>query len=340
VLNKARKYLSLALGEAVRRREFVSLLGGAAVAYPLAVRAQPSDQLRRVAVLGDSPSTWKVWIAGFAERLRELGWIEDRTIAIEYRWSEGRPERVAEATTEFVQRKPDVIVTYGGAALVLKGATASIPIVFAIAIDPLGAGLVQNLSRPGGNITGLSLQQTESSGRRLEVLRDVVPGLHRLAIMFDGGYSSSVGENEAVQAMAHKLGLEAAPYEIRRPEDISPIFDALKRQVDALYVVGNALTESNVGQIVTLALGAKLPTSLTSANSVRAGGLMSYGPDYPAIFRRAADYVDRILRGTKLGDLPVEQPTKFDLVINLKTARALGLTIPHNLLVLADEVIE
>jgi putative ABC transport system substrate-binding protein len=324
----------------MRRREFVTLLGGAAVAYPLAVRAQPSDQLRHVAVVGDSPSTWNKWIAGFAERLRDLGWIEDRTIVIEYRWSEGRPERVAEITAELVQRKPDVIVTYGGAALVLKRATASIPIVFAIAIDPLGADLVQSLSRPGGNITGLSLQQTESSGRRLELLRDVVPGLHRLAIMFDGGYRASVAEKEALQIMAHRLGLEAILYEIRRPEDIAPIFDAVKGRVDALYVVGNALTEVNVPQIVMLALGAQLPTSLTSANSVRAGGLMSYGANYPAIFRRAADYVDRILRGTKPGDLPVEQPTKFDLVIDLKTAKALGLTIPPNLLVLADEVIE
>ena len=176
----------------MRRREFVTLLGGAAVAYPLAVQAQPSDQLRRVAVLGDSPSTRSGWIGGFAERLRELGWIEGRTVAIEYRWSEGRPERVAEAAAAFVQHKPDVIVTYGGAALALKRTTASIPIVFAIAIDPLGAGLVQNLSRPGENVTGLSLQQTESSGRRLEVLREVVPSLHRLAIMFDGGYRASV----------------------------------------------------------------------------------------------------------------------------------------------------
>jgi putative tryptophan/tyrosine transport system substrate-binding protein len=324
----------------MRRREFICLLGGAAVAYPLAVRAQKSDQLRRVAVLGDSPSTWNVWIEGFAERLRELGWIEDRTIAIEYHWSEGRPERVAEAAAELVQRKPDVIVTYGGAALVLKRTTASIPIVFAIAIDPLGAGLVQNLSRPGGNVTGLSIQQIDTSGKRLEVLREIVPSLHRLAIMFDGGYPAAVGENDGVQAIAGKLGLEAAPYEIRRAEDIARVLDALKGRADALYVVGNALTETNVASIVTLALGAQLPTSLTTAQSVRAGGLMSYGPDYPAIFRRAADYVDKILRGTKPGDLPVEQPTKFHLVINLKTAKALGLIIPHNLLVLADEVIE
>jgi putative ABC transport system substrate-binding protein len=318
----------------------MTLLGGAAVAYPLAVRAQPSDQLRRVAVLGDSPSTWSYWIGGFAERLLELGWIEGRTVTIEYRWSEARPERVAEAAAAFVQQKPDVIVTYGGAVLALKRTTASIPIVFAVAIDPLDSGLVQNLSHPGENVTGLSLQQTESSGRRLDLLREVVPSLHRLAIMFDGGYRAAVGEYNAIQAMALKLGLEAAPYEIRRPDDVAGVFDALKGRVDALYVVGNALTETNFVPIVTLALAAHLPTSLTSANSVRAGGLMSYGPDYPAIFRRAADYVDKILRGAKPGDLPVEQPTKFDLVVNLKTAKALGLAIPHNLLVFADEVIE
>jgi putative ABC transport system substrate-binding protein len=324
----------------MRRREFVTLLGGTAVAYPFAARAQPSDQLRRVAVLGDSPLTWNVWIKGFVERMRELGWIEGRSIALDYRWSEGRPERVAEAAAALVQQKPDVIVTYGGAALALKRSIPSIPIVFAIAIDPLGAGLVQNLSHPGENVTGLSLQQTDSGGKRLEVLREVVPSPHRLAIMFDGGYRAAVSESTAIQVIALKLGLEVAPYEIRRPEDIASIFDSLKGRADALYVVGNALTESNVMQIVTLALGAHLPTSLTSAQSVMAGGLMSYGPDYPAIFRRAADYVDKILRGTKAGDLPVEQPTKFDLVINLKTAKALGLTVPHNLLVLADDVIE
>jgi putative tryptophan/tyrosine transport system substrate-binding protein len=286
----------------MRRRDFVTLLGGAAVAYPLAVRAQQSDQVRHVAVLGDSLSTWSGWIGGFAERLRELGWIEGRTVAIEYRWSDGRSERVAEAAAAFVEQKPDVIVTYGGAALALKRTTASIPIVFAIAIDPLGAGLVRNLSRPGENVTGLSLQRTDSSGRRLEVLREVVPSLHRLAIMFDGGYRASVGENEAVQAMARKLGLEPAPYEIRRPEDIVGVFDAFKGRVDALYVVGNALTEVNVVPIVRYALGARLPTSLTSANSVRAGGLMSYGADYPAIFRRAADYViSRTHNGRQVG---------------------------------------
>jgi ABC-type uncharacterized transport system substrate-binding protein len=324
----------------MRRREFVTLLGGAAVVYPFAARAQPSDQLRRIAVLGDSPSDWRDWIPAFLERLRELGWIEGRTIAIEYRWSEARAERVAEAAATFVQQKPDVIVTYGAAALVLKQATNSIPIVFAIAVDPLGSGLVTSLSRPGGNMTGLSIQQNDTSGRRLELLREVVPGLRRLAIMFDAGYRGSVGENGEVQAMAQKLGLEASPHEVRRPEDIAPVFAALKGKADALYIVENALTSTNRKLIVTLSLRTQLPAISTVADFARAGGLISYGPDFPALFLRAAELVDKILRGAKPGELPVEQPTKFDLVINLKTAKTLGLAVPHNLLVLADEVIE
>jgi putative tryptophan/tyrosine transport system substrate-binding protein len=324
----------------MQRRAFITLLGGAAFAYPFAARAQPSDQVRRVAVLGPTPAVWGVWVAGFAERLRELGWIKERTIAIEYRWSEGRPERVAEAAADFVRQKPDLIVTYGGAVPAFKQATTSIPIVFVIAVDPLGIGLVDNLSHPGGNVTGLSVQQNDTTGKRLEFLHDIVPGLRRLAVMFDGGYRASIAENGQVQAMARTLGLEASAHEIRRAEDIAPVFDALKGQADALYVVENALIASNDTPIVTLALHARLPTIFNSAEFVRAGGLISYGPDYPALFRRAADYVDKILRGTKSGDLPVEQPTKFDLAINLKTAKALGLSVPSTLISRADEVIE
>jgi putative tryptophan/tyrosine transport system substrate-binding protein len=324
----------------MQRRAFITLLGGAAFAYPFAARAQPSDQVRRVAVLGPTPAVWGVWVAGFAERLRELGWIKERTIAIEYRWSEGRPERVAEAAADFVRQKPDLIVTYGGAVPAFKQATTSIPIVFVIAVDPLGIGLVDNLSHPGGNVTGLSVQQNDTTGKRLEFLHDIVPGLRRLAVMFDGGYRASIAENGQVQAMARTLGLEASAHEIRRAEDIAPVFDALKGQADALYVVENALIASNDTPIVTLALHARLPTIFNSAEFVRAGGLISYGPDYPALFRRAADYVDKILRGTKPGDLPVEQPTKFDLAINLKTAKALGISVPSTLISRADEVIE
>jgi putative tryptophan/tyrosine transport system substrate-binding protein len=324
----------------MRRREFIALLGGATAAWSLAARAQQSDQLWRIAVLGDTAAVWAPWTATFSERLRELGWIEGRTIAIEYRFSEGRPERVPEVAAEFVQQKADVIVTYGGAVPAFKRATASIPIVFAIAVDPLGIGLVANLTRPGGNVTGLSIQQNDTTGKRLELLREVVPGLRRLAIMFDGGYRASIGENGEVQVLARKLALDAASHQIRRAEDIAPLFDAIKGQADALYVVENALTSTNRMLIITLALSARLPTMFTTAEAARAGGLISYGPNFPALFRRAADYVDKILRGAKPGELPVEQPTKFDLVINLKTAKALGLSIPDKLLVLANDVVE
>ena len=287
----------------MRRREFITLLGLAIAVWPLAARAQQSDQLRRIAVFGDAASAWGVWIAAFAERLRELGWIEGRTVAIESRFSEGRSERVAEAAAEFVQQKADVIVTYGAAALTFKRVTASIPIVLAVANDPVGIGLVASLPRPGGNVTGLSLQATDAVGKRLELLREVVPGLRRLAILFDAGYPATALEMGNVQAGARSVGLEVVAHGIRRPEDIAPLFDALKGQADALYVVENTLTLTNSMSIVTLALSARLPTTYTGASSARAGGLMSYGPNFPALFRRAAEIVEDITRD-KAGRYP------------------------------------
>jgi len=324
----------------IGRRQFIAAIGGATVAWPLTARAQDEGKLRTIGVLGDNIVVFTPWLAAFDERMRELGWIEGRTVAIERRWSEGRPERAAEIAAEFVRLKVEVIVTYGGAVPIIKQATASIPIVFALAVDPLGTGLVASLSRPGGNVTGMSLQVTEIGGKRFELFREIVPGLRRLAIMFDGGYAGSVRESGEVQAIARKLGLEVVPHEIRRAEDIAPVFDALKGQTDALYVVENALMVSNRALIVTLALKTQLPTTFAIGGSARAGGLMAYGPDIPALFRGAAAHVDKILRGTNPGDLPVEQPTKFDLVINLKTAKALGLTVPDKMLAVADEVIE
>jgi putative tryptophan/tyrosine transport system substrate-binding protein len=326
----------------IARRKFIAVLGGTAFAWPLAARAQQSGKLPTIGFLGPDASSWSdaSWTAAFAERLSQLGWIDGRNIAIEYRWSERRPERVAEVAAEFARQKVDVIVTYGGAVTTLKQATVTIPIVFAIAIDPIGGGLVANLSRPGGNVTGLSLQATDIAGKRLELLREVVPGLRRTAIMFDAGYPAAQQEMGEVQSAARTLGLEVAPHGIRRAEDIAPVFEALNSQADALYVVDDALVFANSTQIGTLALSARLPTIFPTRDFLKAGGLMSYGPSYLALFRRAADFVDKILRGTKPGDIPVEQPTKFELVINLKTAKALGLTIPHNLLVLADDVIE
>ena len=324
----------------MRRREFITLLSGAAVAWPLAPRAQPGAKVSTVGFIGTSASGFSAWTAVFAKRLLQLSEIDHRTVAIEYRWSEGRPERVAEIAAEFVQQKVDLIVAYGGAAVTLKKATASIPIVFAPAVDPVGIGLVTSLSHPGGNATGLSIQATEAAGKRLELLREVVPKLGRLAILFDGGYAATVQEKDEVQDLARTLGLEVVPQEIRRAEDIASAFAALKGNADALYVTENALIFTNRETIITLALNAQLPTTSTNADIARAGALMSYGPNFPALFLRAAEIVDKILRGTKPGDIPVEQPTKFDLVVNLKTAQALSLIIPDKILALADEVIE
>ncbi len=272
--------------------------------------------------------------------LRELGWIEGRTIAIEYRWSQGRTERYAEIAAEFVRLKVDVIVTVGSAVPTVKQATTVIPIVFAVGIDPVGSGLVANLAKPGGNVTGLSLQATNLAGKRIEFLREVLPQLRRLAIIFNVGNDQTVLEMGETHAAARTLGLEVAPLEIRRAEDIVPAFEAVKGQADALYVVIDQLVVANRTRILTSALGARLPTIFSTNDFVRAGGFMSYGPNYVDLFRHSADYVDKILRGTKPGDLPVEQPTKFELVINLVTAKALGLTIPESFLVRADEIID
>jgi putative tryptophan/tyrosine transport system substrate-binding protein len=273
-------------------------------------------------------------------RLRELGWIEGRTIAIEYRWSEGRTERYAEIAAEFVRLKVDVIVTVGSAVPTVKQATAVIPIVFAVAIDPVSSGLVASLAKPGGNVTGLSLQATNLAGKRLELLREVVPQLLRLAIIFNVGNAQPVLEMGETQAAARMLGLDVAPLVIQRAEDIAPAFEGLKARADALYVAIDQLMVANLTRILTLALGARLPTVFSTRDFVRVGGFMSYGPNYSDLFQRSADYVDKILRGTKPGDIPVEQPTKFELVINLKTAKGLGLTIPESFLLRADEVIE
>ena len=323
----------------MKRREFIALLGSAA-AWPVAALAQQPSRLPTIGVLGTDASFWSPWTAAFVERLREMGWIEGRTIAIEYRWMQGRSERVAEIAAELVRLKVDVIVANGISVPTLKQATAVTPIVFALANDPLGGGLVANLARPGGNVTGLSVQSNDLADKRLELLRAGVSRLRRLGIMFDAGDPQAALEMGEVQAAARTLSIEATPLEIRRAEDILPSFEALNGQADALYVVTNALVTANLTRIITLALGARLPTIFNQRDFVKAGGLMSYGPNYPALFRRAAEYVDKILRGTKPGDIPVEQPTKFELVINSTTAKALGLTISDNLLALADEVIE
>jgi putative ABC transport system substrate-binding protein len=222
----------------------------------------------------------------------------------------------------------------------VKQATSVIPIVFALAGDPVGTGLVASLARPGGNVTGLSIQQTEIAGKRLEILREVVPGLRRLAIMGNISFPDAVLEMREVQSTAKKLDVEVGTLELRGAEDIAPVFVALRDRFDALYVVSDPLVNINKVRINTLALSGRVPTMHGFRELVEAGGLIFYGPNFPDLFRRAADYVDKILRGTKPGDIPIEQPTKFDLVLNLTTAKALGLTIPESFLLRADEVIE
>ena len=283
----------------LQRREFITLLGGAA-AWPLAARAQQPGKLPTIGYLGaTTPSAESQRVAALVQRLREFGWIESRNLTIECRYAEGRSERYAELAAEFVRLNVDVIATYGTPAVAAtKQATAVIPIVFAVAGDPIGSGLVASLPRPGGNVTGLSLQKTDVADKRL------------------------------------------ATFEIRRAEDIAPTFEALKGRADALYVCGDPLVDSNRVRIITLALGARLPSISDFPEYVEAGGLMSYGPNFADLFRGAAGYVDKILLGAKPGDLPVEQPTKFDLVINLITAKALGLDVSPTLLARTDKVIE
>jgi len=324
----------------MRRREFITLVGGAA-AWPLAAGAQQPAKLPTSGYLGTAGATaWAPWTAAFVQRLNELGWIDGRTIAIQYRWAEGRAERSAEMAGELVRLKVDVLVTGGNAALVAKQASSAVPIVFALVDDPVGMGLVASLARPGGNVTGLSLQSADLAGKRLALLLEVVPGLRRLAIIANVEYPSAASEMREVQIAGRKLGIDAATFEIRRAEDIAPAFEALKDRADALYVVGDALVITRRVQIITLALIARLPTIYAVREYVEAGGLMSYGPNFPDLFRRAADYVDKMLHGAKPGEIPVEQPTKFDLAINLTTAKGLGLTIAESFLLRADEVIE
>jgi putative ABC transport system substrate-binding protein len=325
----------------MRRRDFIASVGGAAIGWPLAAHAQ-QPKLPTIGFLGPlTSSAMSRWTAAFVQRLRELGWIEGRTIVIEYRWGEGRSERFPEIVAEFVRLKVSVIVTGGTAAVIAaKQATSVIPIVFGSVADPVGTGLVASLARPGGNVTGLSNQSADLPGKRLEFLREVVAGLRRLAIMANISNPSNVLEMSAGQAAAQMLGIDVVKLEIRRGEDIVPAFDSLKGDADALYVVTDALVNTNRVRINTLALGARLPTMFGEEGYVESGGLMSYGPNFPDLYRRTGDYVDKILRGAKPADIPVEQPTKFDLVVNLTTAKTLGLKIPEAFLLRADTIIE
>ncbi len=275
------------------------------------------------------------------KRLSELGWNNGRTVAVESRWSEGRAERVAEIAEEFVKLKVDVIVTAGaGPVSAVRQVTKVIPIVFAIATDPVGTGLVATLARPGGLTTGLSYMGTDLATKRLELLRGVGASFSRIAIMANSGAAGAMLEMHKTLATTTTLGLEAVSLEIGTGDQIAPAIAMLKKGADALYVCADPLINSNRISIVTSALNAQVPTVFGERENIDAGGLLSYGPNVADMYRRAAEMVDKILRGTKPADIPIEQPTKFEFILNLKTAKALGLDVPFHLQQLADEVIE
>jgi putative ABC transport system substrate-binding protein len=322
------------------RREIVAVLGSAA-AWPVVAPGQQVAKLPTIGFLGGTSANDAPWVGAFLQRLRELGWIDGRNFVIEYRWAEGSRDRAAQLTAEFVKLKVDVIVTYATPMVLgAKQATSVIPIIFSGLADPVGTGVVASLARPGGNLTGLSLQQTDIASKRLEFLREIVPSLRRLAIMVNISNPASVLDMNEAKAAARVLGLDVITLEVERTEDIARAFEQMNGRAEGLYICIDALFFADRVRISTLALAARLPTTGSFQVQVAAGCLMSYTTNFPDLFRRAADYVDKILHGAKPGDIPVEQPTKFDLIINLTTAKALGITVPPTLLARADEVIE
>jgi len=324
------------------RRDFIALLGGAVGGvWPVGTWGQQPDTAI-IGFLGASTAALaSERVAAFTGRMRELGWIEGRNLSTVYRWTEGHAERAAAMMADLVPRQVNVIVTHGTAnVIVAKAATSAIPIVFAVAADPVGSGLVANLAHSGGNATGLSLQAPDLAGKRVGLLREAVPALTRLAILLNVNNSANINELHEVETAAKSIGLSIVLLKYSRADEIPAVFQTGAGQVDALYVCADPLVNTNRTRISTLALAAHWPMMLDNREFVAAGGFMSYGPNVADLFRRAADYVDKILRGEKAADLPVQQPTKFDLIVNLTTARALGLTVPATLLARADEVIE
>ena len=332
----------------MRRREFITLVGAAAATCPLSVRGQPSIKLPTIGFLGPATrSSQSRVLDAFLGRLRDLGWIGGKNLAIEYRFAEGRPDRYAEIAAEFVRLKVDIIVTSTtGPTIAAMRATSTIAIVFASALDPVGHGLVSSLARPGGNVTGNSFDVTDDAGRhgltgkRIEILRAVIPGLRRLGIMANIDNFSMRQTVDDAQDAVNAFGIHLITFPIRNTEDITPAIDTAKGEADALIVPIDPVVFSDRIRIGTLAIAARLPTLMSIREQVEAGGLMSYGTNLPDQYRRAADIVDQILHGTKPGDIPVAQPTTFELIVNLTTAKALGLTMPESFLLLADEVIE
>ncbi|MCX7314915.1 MAG: ABC transporter substrate-binding protein [Alphaproteobacteria bacterium] len=324
----------------MRRRQFLTMLGAGMAVRPGGAGAQQAGKLPTIGFLGantaSSPQT-----DAFVQRLRELGWIDGSTVTIEYRWAEGRFDRAPVLVAELIQLKADVLVTHSSPNVVAaKQATSVIPIVFAAVGDPVGSGLVESLSRPGGNVTGLSIQANDLVGKRIQLMREFIPNVGRVAFLAGSNTNQTAMEVAEFRAAAQTLGLEIIRTDIFRPDDIAPVIESLRGRADAIYVQTHPMMFTNRVRINTLALGARLPTFAGSREFAEASGLMSYGPNFSDLFRRAGELVDKILRGTKPADLAVEQPTKFDLVVNLATAKALGLEVPSKLLFTADEVIE
>jgi putative ABC transport system substrate-binding protein len=325
-----------------RRRFLLTSLAGA-LAAPRAAGAQQAGKVWRIGVLETtSPSLNTTNLDAFRKGLRELGYVEGRNFVIEYRSADGRPERFPSLASELVRLKVDLIVTRGTpAVLAAKKATGSIPIVMATSADPAGFGVVSGLARPGTNVTGLSTIAVELAAKRLELLKEAIPRIARIAELANMSSPASASQWRQIEVAARSLGLEPQLLDVRAPADFARAFDtAINQRADAIIVANDTLTQSNLIRIVDLSAKHRLPSIFASREFVDAGGLMAYGPNFTDLYRRAATYVDKILKGAKPADLPIEQPTKFELVINLRTAKALGLTIPPSLLARADQVIE
>jgi len=322
----------------MKRREFIGLLGGAAAAWPLAARAQqPVSKMPRIGII-DPTAQWDPFLQG----LRDLGYIEGRNIAIEYRSAEGRPDGLVAAATELAQLPVDVIVTFGSQATqAAKQATTTIPIVMVAIGDPVRAGFVASLAHPGGNITGNSILAPQLAGKRLQLLKLAVPTMSRVALLWNPDNPSHAANLDEWKAAAPALGVEMLFIAVRSSDDFDSAFAGMMRErPDAFIQIGDVLHLLHIGWIIDFLARNRLPGMYLSRENVVAGGLMSYGASLPDLFRRAAGYVHKILQGTRPADLPVEQPTKFELVVNLRTAKVLGLTIPEPFLLLADEIIE
>jgi putative tryptophan/tyrosine transport system substrate-binding protein len=324
------------------RRHFLLTSLAGALAAPLVAEGQPAGKAYRIGVLEMRPRALNANFDAFRQGLREFGYVEGQNFVIEYRSADGRPERFPGLATELVDLKVDLIVTRGTpAALAAEKATESIPIVMATSADPTRFGIVSSLARPGGNVTGLSTVAVELAGKRLELLKEAIPRIARIALIANMSSPASGSQWRQMEAAARSLGFAPQLLDVRAPEDFARAFDiAIKQRADAVQVANDTLTQTNFRRIVDLSAKHRLPSMFASREFVDAGGLMAYGPNFTDLYRRAATYVDKILKGAKPADLPVEQPTKFELVINLKTAKALGLTIPQTLLLRADQVIE